>query len=80
MIPAFANLSDLASRFDPNKIPCEIKFESFIYRSKEVIREGAHSIIKYRCEKERHNIKVYYVDGIVFKVDADYAIEEVPVH
>ena len=80
MILIFLNIHDLAARFDANKTPCEIQFESHVYQFKGIQREGAHSVIKYRCEEERHNIKIYYVDGIVFKVDAEYAIEEVPVH
>lgn len=72
MIPTYSCNSDI---YDHYRAPSKfIRFEGYMYRFKGVEQKGDVAIHHYRCDFERHNVKIHLQNGIPFFVEGIYKI------
>lgn len=72
MIPTYSSNSDMYENYHaPSKL---MRFEGHVYQYKGTERKSDTSIHHYRCDLEKHNLKIHLHNGVPFYVEGIYKI------
>ena len=72
MVPTYNSNTDV---YESYRAPAKfMRFEGHVYKFIGAERKGGVAIHHYRCEPERHNLKIHLQNGVPFFVEGIYKI------